>query len=76
MTLSTVHSAKGTEYDHVLLIGPWPLRPERARQEEERRTFYVGMTRARQTLAVFDRGDVRPSLPADLDGPGDFASRV
>ena len=67
VTLSTVHSAKGTEYDHVLVIGPWRLPPQRVKQEEERRTFYVGITRARKTLAVFDRRDVSPSLPATLD---------
>jgi len=69
VVLSTVHGAKGTEYDHVLLIGPWPLKAQRAKQEEDRRTFYVGMTRARHTLAVFDRNDVRPSLPDALTGP-------
>jgi ATP-dependent DNA helicase RecQ len=68
VTLCTVHSAKGTEFDHVLLVGPWRLPVERAKQEEERRTFYVGLTRARKTLAVFDRGDARPSLPGTLNG--------
>ncbi len=68
VTLSTVHAAKGTEYDHVLVIGPWRLPPTRAQQEEERRTFYVGLTRARKTLAAFDRKDIRPSLPEHLDG--------
>jgi ATP-dependent DNA helicase RecQ len=66
VTLSTVHSAKGTEYDHVLVIGPWQLPAQRMKQEEERRTFYVGITRARKTLAIFDRRDVSPSLPATL----------
>ena len=66
VTLSTVHSAKGTEFDHVLVIGPWQLPAQRVKQEEERRTFYVGLTRARKTLAVFDRQDVQPSLPATL----------
>jgi ATP-dependent DNA helicase RecQ len=69
VALGTVHSAKGTEYHHVLLIGPWPLKPERAWQEEDRRAFYVGMTRARKTLSVFDRLDVQPSLPGTLTGP-------
>ena len=68
VTLSTVHSAKGTEFDHVLLVGPWRLPVGRAKQEEERRAFYVGLTRARKTLAVFDRGDARPSLPETLSG--------
>jgi ATP-dependent DNA helicase RecQ len=66
VTLSTVHSAKGTEFDHVLVTGPWPLPAQRVKQEEERRTFYVGLTRARKTLAIFDRQDVQPSLPATL----------
>jgi ATP-dependent DNA helicase RecQ len=68
VTLCTVHSAKGTEFDHVLLVGPWRLPVEHAKQEEERRMFYVGLTRARKTLAVFDRGDARPSLPGTLNG--------
>jgi ATP-dependent DNA helicase RecQ len=68
VTLCTVHSAKGTEFDHVLLAGPWRLSPARVKQEEERRAFYVGLTRARKTLAVFDRGDARPSLPDTLNG--------
>jgi ATP-dependent DNA helicase RecQ len=68
VTLSTVHSAKGTEFDHVLLVGPWRLGPDRVAQEEERRAFYVGLTRARKTLAVFDRKDIRPSLPQTLTG--------
>ncbi|MBA4147845.1 MAG: RecQ family ATP-dependent DNA helicase [Verrucomicrobia bacterium] len=67
--LSTVHSAKGTEYDHVLLTGSWPLLQQPSRQEEARRAFYVGMTRARQSLSIFDRADVGPSLPQSLSGP-------
>ncbi len=69
VALGTVHSAKGAEYDHVLLVGPWPLKADRSRQEEERRVFYVGMTRARKSLAVFDRADCQPSLAASLTGP-------
>lgn len=68
VTLATVHAAKGTEYDHVLLTGPWRLPSARALQEEERRTFYVGLTRARKTLAVIDRIDARPSFPQQMGG--------
>ncbi|HOX57108.1 MAG TPA: RecQ family ATP-dependent DNA helicase [Candidatus Paceibacterota bacterium] len=75
VTLSTVHSAKGTEFDHVLVIGPWRLPAQRMKQEEERRTFYVGITRARQTLAVFDRRDVSPSLPATMSDKWVIRSR-
>jgi ATP-dependent DNA helicase RecQ len=69
VTLRTVHAAKGAEYDHVLLIGAWPLGPGRVEREEIRRAFYVGMTRARKSLAVFHRNDMQPSLPAVLTGP-------
>jgi len=70
VVLSTVHTAKGTEFDHVLLACPWRLEGNRAGQEEQRRAFYVGMTRARKTLTVFNRLDVAPALPGTLvDGP-------
>lgn len=72
IVLSTVHSTKGTEHDHVLLIGGWPEVKTQRNLEESRRAFYVGMTRTRKTLTVFDRTDVRPSLPASLDGAAVF----
>jgi ATP-dependent DNA helicase RecQ len=68
VTLSTVHSAKGTEYDHVLLIGAWPAHQSGMEQEESRRAFYVGMTRAKKSFALFDRQDIRPSLPETVAG--------
>ena len=64
--LSTIHSAKGLEYDRVILLdvldGILPAKPElccrtagETRQyEEDRRLFYVAMTRARQQLILFD----------------------
>ena len=65
ITLSTVHSSKGLEYDRVYLLdmldGVLPSIPEgnlaspeeRAEYEEERRLFYVAMTRARDELFLF-----------------------
>ncbi|WP_029918042.1 RecQ family ATP-dependent DNA helicase [Pelobacter seleniigenes] len=54
--LSTVHFAKGTEFEHVLLIdGHWDGRKNDL--EEERRVYYVGMTRAKQTLSLYLRQD-------------------
>lgn len=67
VTLSTVHSAKGAEFDHVLLIGNWMTPDSVAKLEEVRRTFYVGMTRARKTLAICDRQDFPRSLAASLN---------
>ncbi len=56
--LSTVHFAKGTEFDHVFVAdGGWTPRP--GEEEEERRIYYVAMTRARKTLSLFLRGDER-----------------
>jgi ATP-dependent DNA helicase RecQ len=50
LTLSTVHGAKGREFKHVLILdgGDWRPGP----REEERRLYYVGMTRAMETLTL------------------------
>lgn len=52
--LSTIHASKGLEYDHIILIdavdGQLPSADEVEELEEERRLFYVGVTRARKQL--------------------------
>ena len=55
--LSTIHSAKGLEYSTVYLMdvadGIFPKTGEDTDIQEERRLFYVGLTRAKEELNVF-----------------------
>ena len=81
--LSTIHASKGLEYDTVYLMdvmdGIFPeeapastkymSKEERRAFEEERRLFYVGMTRARNKLCVFTT-DAKSVLTEELFGPG------
>lgn len=65
LTLATIHSSKGLEYDCVALLdvldGILPAQPEAScrtpeetrHYEEDRRLFYVAMTRARRRLILF-----------------------
>lgn len=58
VTLSTLHSAKGLEWEAVALVGaqegtlPFVLATTPDQVAEERRLFYVGLTRARSHLQV------------------------
>lgn len=59
VTLMTLHAAKGLEFDRVFITGVEDglLPHQRSRSaggdiEEERRLFFVGMTRARQRLTI------------------------
>src|SRR6204780_2919123 len=89
VSLMTLHSAKGLEFDSVFLAGlEEGLLPHgrslgsNAEVEEERRLFYVGMTRAKQSLvlsrAVYRRtyGEerLRAALPSRFlaEIPGDL----
>lgn len=73
ITLATLHAAKGLEWERVFLIGasegilplissqstqnPASSAPTEALINEERRLFYVGMTRAKADLHISYRGE-------------------
>ena len=93
VVLSTIHSAKGLEYDHVILIdaieGILPSRNSLESKtkeqsgifgdyEEERRLFYVAVTRARDKLTLLSPEEefcnfvdeiVRKEEPPELEKP-------
>ncbi|MCB9831323.1 MAG: UvrD-helicase domain-containing protein [Planctomycetes bacterium] len=59
VALMTLHAAKGLEFKHAFIIGmdaevfPHPGLRRDGDEEEERRLFYVGLTRAMDSLALF-----------------------
>ena len=55
VVLSTIHSAKGLEWRHVVLFAIFDDRPESDRTVN-RRLIYVGMTRATEELAISRSG--------------------
>ncbi|WP_420907457.1 ATP-dependent DNA helicase UvrD2 [Streptomyces scabichelini] len=88
VTLASLHSAKGLEWDVVLLVGvaegmmPITYAKTEEQIEEERRLLYVGVTRARQHLSVSwalsrspgGRPNRRPSRFLDGLRPGSTAT--
>ena len=63
--LSTIHSVKGMEFNHVFILdGGWSENPS----EEQRRLFYVAMTRAKETLCLLQRQDLRNPYLQSLKG--------
>jgi DNA helicase-2/ATP-dependent DNA helicase PcrA len=55
INLSTIHGAKGGEADNVMLLTDLPRKAQEAMEvnaDDETRVFYVGATRARDTLHI------------------------
>jgi DNA helicase-2/ATP-dependent DNA helicase PcrA len=89
VTLASLHSAKGLEWDAVFIVGchegtlPLTYAETPAQLAEERRLLYVGVTRARHRLAVSwslsrspgGRGTRRPSRFLDGVRPVGAAHR-
>ncbi len=61
--ISTIHSAKGLDAEHVLLLGGHEL--EQRDEKEGRRLLYIAMTRAREELCVCYHADSQ--LMAELE---------
>lgn len=88
VTLASLHSAKGLEWDVVFLVGvaegmmPISYAKTEEQVEEERRLLYVGVTRAREHLSVSwalsrspgGRANRRPSRFLDGLRPGSTAT--
>jgi DNA helicase-2/ATP-dependent DNA helicase PcrA len=60
--VSTIHSAKGAEADHVILMNSMGARTYEAMDDNEVRVWYVGVTRARHRLDII-QGDNPFDLP-------------
>lgn len=67
ITLLTIHASKGLEFDHVFLLGANQgiLPHENADLDEERRLFYVAITRARRRLDILHT-QVRGAQPSQV----------
>lgn len=82
ITMMTLHNAKGLEFPHVFISGveeglfPLSRSMDEPRQlEEERRLFYVGITRAERVLTITHarsrrrNGELMPSVPSSFLAP-------
>lgn len=77
ISLMTVHASKGLEFDRVYIpdcnekVFPHGNMPEEKECEEERRIFYVAMTRAKESLELLYLTGTkeRPRLPSRFLNP-------
>lgn len=88
LNLSTIHSSKGREYNNVIMLdvidGILPSKSDDIQiQQEERRLFYVGITRTKNSLYLFHIkkesqsfiNEIISGLPKEVIDPDDlFAS--
>ncbi|MEU4635336.1 ATP-dependent helicase, partial [Micromonospora chalcea] len=81
VTLASLHSAKGLEWDAVFLVGlaegtlPTTYAKTMEQVEEERRLLYVGITRAREWLWLSyatARSPTTPAISGTATGVGEF----
>ena len=81
VNLLTLHSAKGCEYDVVIMVGmdmgamPWRRETE-AELRESRRLFYVGLTRARDAVHMLYSGWIQGRYGAQHLGRSPFVEEL
>jgi len=81
LNLLTLHSAKGCEYDVVIMAGmdmgamPWRNENE-ATLRESRRLFYVGLTRARDAVHMLYSGWIPSRYGVQRLGPSPFVNEL
>lgn len=73
--LMTLHASKGLEFDYVFIIGMnqglIPLRcKSMEEEEEERRLFFVGLTRAKKNLELSYY--TNPTIPGAFETPSNY----
>jgi DNA helicase-2/ATP-dependent DNA helicase PcrA len=78
LLLSTIHSSKGLEYERVFLLNifdgtlpskatPDATSPDEVKQyEEDRRLYYVGITRAKDELYIFNCRNVESAFTNEM----------
>jgi len=80
LTLSTVHSAKGKEWKTVFLMGlnegRFPALQNKKNIEEERRLFYVAVTRAKDYLFLTSSREELRGWGSYLSGPSSFIKEL
>ena len=63
VVLSTFHSAKGSEFDHVFVLSEGMRSHGRTPPVDDTRALYVALTRARESVTLLRReGDCHPAL--------------
>ncbi len=70
--VSTMHKSKGHEFDHVVIL----LNNFAPNKEDEKRLFYVAMTRAKKTLAIHFNGELGANNGGSLRNFAASASQV
>lgn len=81
INMLTLHSAKGCEYDVVIMVGmdmgamPW-RRENEADLRESRRLFYVGLTRARDAVHMLYSGWIPGRYGAQRLGRSPFVAEL